>query len=830
MTHPDVGGTNDVTNLAHEFIQISKFNYAGFVCDKNDLNRRFIVEIFVNNFSVAALPANTYDEALQHSGLGDGCYRFDYVLDPSLITAVCTITARLANMEVELASCSHSSAEENRRTTVNIIRSGSQSESPNNGYVIKKKLGKIFWTGGLNIFGHISFGHSLNARGISQQCTIVVKEGDKVVVEKTVVPWQGIKTSADLGRGDASFTISLPSSFADGVPHKLDVCFTNGIPLEGSPLAIYLPDLITFENDAESKFKLLRSSGISQQYLHTLTCCSVPLDTGYETWSSELQNYHLFPRATSGRMIDIAVIIIGSDEDHLVNTINSLKAALAVDWVAVNVPTSEQCVVFDSNDLKAAIAEIKNSLGERLSDSTPVVVIGVGTVLHPSALHIIGEKLLTEGHLDIVYADYEVTKLEAGKQRKYPKFLPSPDYERWIEQAYPANLFASTFSKISKVLERGITSTYRFCNALIDDSGPSITKASSHLPIVLADCRIPILSNATAHELGEAAISHFTARGLRHCQYALRDSVQSIRVSRFKDFSVTPLSIILETETADSERTKNIISLFQRTSIRFEILTGTGFRIFSDSEPESFAYEQEQNAAIRKKSSHPPYVQNRADELNALISSAKFDAIVIIGSDIEHLSLKWLIEAVDRLHENNVGAVSPVIRYGDGTVREAGVTFGAGFDPVRGLAGTSKTDYGYMDILQTAHERSSLSVSCCVFNRQSWSGCLGFDAKFFPNSYFDVDFFLRFRTKGLRLIVQPCEDVVWVGSEQSLCDVRVSDGMARELAQLRSRWAPLMCNDPSYNPNFGLHDAYHSLAWPPRSLRWRSGRTDVGRF
>lgn len=814
---------DDASGLVHEFVQLSTFHYAGFVCDKNNFTRRFVVEIIINEVSVAALHANSYDEALRHAGFGDGCYRFDYSLDSSLIVGSCRISARLANLDLELASLHNCGLKEDIKTQINVQSDASRFRDSSREFIIKKRTGKVSWSAGLIITGQISFDQPCNDQATRQQRTVVVKEKGRVVLEKTVIPWQGIKTSADLAQRDAAFMLALPLSFADGVPRKLDVSVQDGTALEGSPISIYVPDLGIFSADTYAANKILSAQGMTQRFLHKLISCTVPLASGYKAWSEELQRLPLIPETASRDMIDVAVLIIGSEEEFLIKTLESLEASLAVDWVAVNVPTLEHDLIFESSDLKTAIGEIRSSLGDRFSERTPLVVISAGTTLHPSALHILGKKITANTHLDVIYADYEVSEPETAENRKYPRFLPAPDYERWIEQAYPVHLFASTFSKISDAANLELTSTYRLCNSLIDHIAPSISKSTSHFPVVLGNCRIPALSKATAHKLGEAAISHLYARGLMHCSYFPRASVQSINICRFGASKLARVSVILDNETIESVRCDGIFSLFQQTNISFEILTSDGCRMWDRFEASPLLRAHEEKLALQSSRSTAPCFANRCAGLNKLISKAKYEVIIIIDRNIELISSAWAIEALDRLQESDAGAVSPVIRYADGTVREAGMTFGSGFEPDRGLAGTSKDDSGFMDILQTGHERMSLSVSCCVFEKKSWFDCSKFDDKYFPNFFFEVDFFFRVRAKGLRLIVQPCDDVVWVGSERSLHDASSVDGLARELAQLRSRWANLMCDDPSYNPNFGLDHSYHSLAWPPRSVHWRGG-------
>jgi hypothetical protein len=91
----------------------------------------------------------------------------------------------------------------------------------------------------------------------------------------------------------------------------------------------------------------------------------------------------------------------------------------------------------------------------------------------------------------------------------------------------------------------------------------------------------------------------------------------------------------------------------------------------------------------------------------------------------------------------------------------------------------------------------------------------------YPTFYHDVDFCLRLRQRGWRIVFTP-HAKLWrhqpsaYGSEGATDAVRRREG---ELRQLRSAWGETLLNDPYYSPLLSLDATpYTGLAWPPRSL------------
>ena len=66
----------EVRRAAHDRIE-------GFVYDANDLDARFVVELYLDGQPCAVARASAFDAALLRAGLADGCYRFSFHVSPN---------------------------------------------------------------------------------------------------------------------------------------------------------------------------------------------------------------------------------------------------------------------------------------------------------------------------------------------------------------------------------------------------------------------------------------------------------------------------------------------------------------------------------------------------------------------------------------------------------------------------------------------------------------------------------------------------------------------------------------------------------------------------
>jgi GT2 family glycosyltransferase len=204
---------------------------------------------------------------------------------------------------------------------------------------------------------------------------------------------------------------------------------------------------------------------------------------------------------------------------------------------------------------------------------------------------------------------------------------------------------------------------------------------------------------------------------------------------------------------------------------------------------------------------------------NHAVEQTEGDVICLLNDDTEVIGGDWLTELVSHLLQPGVGAVGAKLYYDDGRIQHAGVVLG-----IHGVAGHShrffdRLSAGYFGRLQLAQNMSAVTAACMVVRREAWDQVGGLDEENLAIAFNDVDFCLRLRDAGWRVVWSPYAELIHHESVSRGPDVvgpRVPE-FVREFDYIQRRWGPLILrNDPYYNPNLSLSAEDFSLAWPPR--------------
>lgn len=196
---------------------------------------------------------------------------------------------------------------------------------------------------------------------------------------------------------------------------------------------------------------------------------------------------------------------------------------------------------------------------------------------------------------------------------------------------------------------------------------------------------------------------------------------------------------------------------------------------------------------------------NFASMMNRAADAASGAVLCLLNNDTEVLHHDWLTELVGHACRPEVGAVGALLLFGDGTVQHAGVH--PGLDGLMGhghkhLAGD---DPGYFDRLRSAHDVAAVTGACLVTTRAVWDELGGLDEAGLAVAYNDVDFCLRVRAAGLRVVLTPHARLCHHESvSRGFDDPARSARLERELEIMRLRWGDFLMEDPAYNPNLSL--------------------------
>lgn len=250
--------------------------------------------------------------------------------------------------------------------------------------------------------------------------------------------------------------------------------------------------------------------------------------------------------------------------------------------------------------------------------------------------------------------------------------------------------------------------------------------------------------------------------------------------------------------------------------------------IDNDSEqPETLDYFREVSADKRVKilKVSGPFNFSRLNNLAA--RQATGQVIGLVNNDIEVSDGGWLREMVSHALRPQVGAVGAKLLYGDGRVQHGGVILGIG-----GIAGhfhrfADRADYGYFGRASVAQNLSAVTAACLLLRRSVFEEVGGLDEENLAVAFNDVDFCLRIRERGYRLVWTPFAELFHLESATRGSDETEArrPHFRREMLYMMKRWGAALRADPAYNPNLALDHEYPRLAFPPRTVRpWEHAR------
>ena len=211
---------------------------------------------------------------------------------------------------------------------------------------------------------------------------------------------------------------------------------------------------------------------------------------------------------------------------------------------------------------------------------------------------------------------------------------------------------------------------------------------------------------------------------------------------------------------------------------------------------------------------------------NAAVAACEGELVLFMNNDIEVLDPDWLDEMVSLMADEGIGAVGAKLLYPDRTVQHAGVVVGLG-----GVAGhvhqhLPAAAAGYMGKALLRQDMSACTAACLLTRRALFEELGGFDEEHLAIAYNDVDYCLKVRAAGLRVVWTPHAELLHHESATRGSDVAPEkvERFRREQSSFVERWAGVVANDPAYNPNLSAANDRYELAFPPRDLAPRTSR------
>jgi O-antigen biosynthesis protein len=216
----------------------------------------------------------------------------------------------------------------------------------------------------------------------------------------------------------------------------------------------------------------------------------------------------------------------------------------------------------------------------------------------------------------------------------------------------------------------------------------------------------------------------------------------------------------------------------------------------SRDEQECLASVERHSTYVRKRIAVVQADENVSAAINAAAKRMTGDHIVLLDASTRVITPEWLEVMLELSQRDGIGAVGPRLRYPDGSVAHEGIVLGR-------LGVAACVD----QLLRVIKESSAVSGACLMTRRDVFEQAGGMDARF-GRVLFDVDYCLRVRALGHRVLCTPLAELTWGEADRA---ARV-DRNDRDAEVFTQTWGePDRIEDPYLNRN---------ILWPnPLSLR-----------
>jgi O-antigen biosynthesis protein len=476
-------------------------------------------------------------------------------------------------------------------------------------------------------------------------------------------------------------------------------------------------------------------------------------------------------------------------------------------------------------DINAGISTCTNTALE-MATGEWIVLMDHDDLLAEHALYLVAEVISRNRDLAIIYSDEDC--IDEKGRRNTPYFKPDWDYDLFLEQ----NLI-NHLSVYQTVLTRQVGGFRRGFDGSQDwDLSLRVLEASPgcrvhHIPFVLYHWRhtSQTFSNtaiARAIDAARRAVSDHLARTGQAAEAIPVGQSSYLRIKRILPAQPPLVSVIVPTKDRRELLQKCIDGLVNRTNYKLLeiVIVDNG-----SSEPDAIDFLSD----LRSRPSFVIIDDNSSFNFSRLVNrgvaASCGEICVLLNNDVDVINADWLDELVSHALRPDVGVVGAKLYYSDDTLQHGGVILGVG-----GVAGhqhryVARRAYGYFSRLKLTHGLSCVTAACLATRRGVYDAVGGFDEKHLAVAYNDVDFCIRVREAGFKIIWTPHAELYHYESASRGYETtpRKISRFTAEKQYMRAKWGEVLDNDPFYNPNLSLNSENIEFAVRSRVHRpWAS--------
>jgi GT2 family glycosyltransferase len=219
---------------------------------------------------------------------------------------------------------------------------------------------------------------------------------------------------------------------------------------------------------------------------------------------------------------------------------------------------------------------------------------------------------------------------------------------------------------------------------------------------------------------------------------------------------------------------------------------------------------------------------NFSEMCNAGVARSSGEIICLLNNDTEVLTRNMFARIRAWLSIDDIGIVGARLLYPNRSIQHFGVVTGVGEHKIAAHAYHGLGEYEHMNFSKSilVQQFSAVTAACFAVRKAHYLRVDGFDPSF-AVAYNDVDFCLKIRESGLKIICDPEIKLLHKESQTRGLDSEAADKRLRldaEAQQFIGKWGEDALTDDFYSPNFSTRDARFTFAETPRlAPPWKAG-------
>lgn len=418
--------------------------------------------------------------------------------------------------------------------------------------------------------------------------------------------------------------------------------------------------------------------------------------------------------------------------------------------------------------------------------------------------------------VDFIYSDED--KIEGPITNRFDPYF-KPDFS---QDTLRANNYITHFSVFRKEImdelggERSKYDGAQDFDLILRMS--EIAKNIVHIPKILYHWRV--------HKDSTARVPDAKPYAYEAGRKALADHIERVGLKGKVDFGETPgvykvqydvignpkVSIMIPNKDAIDTLKVCINSILKLTTYNnFEILIIEN----NSTEKETFEYYKkiQKDSRIRVVF-YPEKIFNYSGIINYGVKNAEGEFVVQLNNDTELCTPDWLEKFIGFAQREDVGAIGGRLYYPDGSIQHAGIVVGICGLAANMLTNLPKGHHGYF-AKEGLTQNMSAITGACLFSRKSVYEEVGYmDEENFVVAFNDVDFCLKIREIGKKVIYYPFVEFIHYESKTRGYEntPEKQERFQNECNRFKTKWKEVIAKgDPYYNVNFSDNTANYEI-------------------